>query len=115
MELAQTLASHGFVVRCVCQSKMIHVFEGQKGAALFKTDHGDFDALFLQEPQTFDLVEPVERRENGRFLYSFKGNPTPHFPYPLDSTHPMFFGKHASQFFITWERHLADSLVKAVN
>lgn len=38
MSLARTLQARGFIVKCVLQSKMIHIFEGQKGAALFRTD-----------------------------------------------------------------------------
>ena len=114
MELAETLRGHGFMVRCVGQSKMNRVFEGQSGAALFKTDQGDFEALFLPKPQTFDLVKSIERRENDRFLYSFQGDPPQVSPYPLDSPYPMFFEKHANQFFITWERRLAVSVVKAL-
>jgi hypothetical protein len=124
MDLAERLNSHGFIVECVLQSKMIDIFEGQEGAALFKTDRGDFEALFLPKPETFASVEAVEHLdEHGRFLYSFKGTPPPRSPNPLNSAEPMFFGKHANQFFITrglepvfiaWGRELAASLVVAL-
>ena len=115
MDLAESLGSHGFIVECVLQSKMIDIFEGQEGAALFRTDHGDFEALFLQNPEAFASVEVVERLdEHGRFLYSFKGTPPPRSPDPLDSADPIFFGKHANQFFITSKSRLAAILVKAL-
>lgn len=113
-ELSQALQSHGFIVRCVLQSKMVRTFEGQSGAAVFKTDHGDFEALFLPSGQSFDSLESIERRENGRFLYSFQGYPRPVSPHPIDSKYPMFFEKHGKQFFITWQPEVAEQIVKAL-
>jgi hypothetical protein len=114
MELAQTLQSHGFIVKCILQSKMVRVFEDQKGAAFFKTDHGDFNALFLPKPQTFSSLDIVSRSENGRFLYSFRGSPPPASPHPIDSAYPMFFEKHENQLFITSKNQLASTIAKAV-
>jgi hypothetical protein len=114
LNLARTLQVHGFVVKCVLQSKMIDIFEGQKGAAVFRTDQGDFDALFLPNTQTFDALESIEVRENGRFLYSFLGRPSPASPHPIDSAYPMFFAKHANQFFITSTSHLATTITKSL-
>jgi len=114
MKLTQALQSHGFIVKCVLQSKMVRTFEGQIGAALFKTDHGDFEALILPREQSFDLLESIERRENGRFLYSFLGDPRPTSPHPMNSKYPMFFEKHANEFFITWQPELAKKIVKAL-
>jgi hypothetical protein len=114
MNLARTLQAHGFIVKCVLQSKMSHIFDGQKGAALFRTDHGDFEALFLPTPQTFASVELIEWRENDRFLYSFRGRPSPTSLQPIDSAYPMFFDGHANQFFVTSNRQLAASIAMAV-
>ena len=114
ISLGRTLQAHGFVVKCVLQSKMIHIFEGQKGAALFRADQGDFEALFLPAPQTFDSVELVEWRENDRFLYSFRGSPPPTSSQPIDSAYPMFFERHANQLFVTSTRQLAASIAMAV-
>jgi len=111
--LARTLEVHGFIVRCVLQSKMTHFFDGQTGAALFRTDYGDFDVLFLPPSQTFALVELIEWQEDNRFLYSFRGNPSPTSSQPIDSTQPMFFGRHANQFFVTSNRQFAESLATA--
>src|ERR1700730_7794968 len=115
LNLARTLQIHGFLIKCVLQSKMIHTFERQKGAALFRTDHGDFEALFLPNTETFDSLESIEQRENGRFLYSFLGSPSPASPHPIDSAYPMFFGKHANRLFITSDSQLAASITKAVS
>ena len=115
MQLARTLQLHGFIVRCVGQSKMIRFFAGQKGAAVFKTDQGDFEALFLSDTETFDSLEPVESRENAPFQYSFRGTPSPSYVHPIDSNHPMFFAKHGNQLFITSKSQLAVSIARALN
>ena len=114
MSLARTLQAHGFIVKCVLQSKMAQFFEGQNGAALFRTDHGDFEALFLPPSQTFASVEVNEWRENGRFLYSFRGSPSPTSSQPIDSAQPMFFERHANQFYVTSNRQLAETVATAV-
>jgi hypothetical protein len=53
VELTRELENHGFVVRCVLQLKMANTFQGQLGAALYRTSRGDFEALFLPKPRTF--------------------------------------------------------------
>jgi hypothetical protein len=112
MELAQTLRNHGFAVKCVLQSKMVGQFEGQKGAALFRTNRGDFDALFLPKAQTFSL-QPNEERKNGRYIYSFSGSPHS-TGGPWDSDRPTFFVQHANQFLTTWDKQLASLLDKVL-
>jgi hypothetical protein len=114
VSLARTLEAHGFIVRCVLQSKMVGIFEGQTGAALFRTDYGDFEVLFLPPSQTFASVEVIERHENDRFLYTFRGSPSP-TSGSIDSPRPMFFERHANQFFVTSNRQLADSVATAVH
>ena len=62
MELARYLIDHGFIVNCVQGSKMQHLFDGQKGAALYRTDRGSFEALFLSKTETFEAtMRPVKR------------------------------------------------------
>jgi hypothetical protein len=112
MELAQTLRNHGFAVQCVLQSKMVRLFEGQKGAALYRTNRGDFEALFLPKAQTF-AVQPNEARKNGRYIYSFSGSPHS-TGGPWDSARPTFFVQHSNQFLTTWDKQLATELDKAL-
>src|SRR5215470_931856 len=71
--LTKDLENRGFVVRCVLQSKFANFFEGQLGAALYRTDHGDFEALFLTRPRTFASIRLVERAEGGRYVYRLEG------------------------------------------
>lgn len=51
MALAQTLIKRRFVVTCMSPSKMTGTFEGQDGAAVYRTNQGDFEALFLPHPK----------------------------------------------------------------
>ena len=112
MELAQTLRNRGFIVKCVLQSKMVRLFEGEKGAALYRTNLGDFEGLFLPKTQIF-AVQPIETRKNGRYIYSFAGSP--HVTGGLwDCARPTFFSQHANQFLTTEDKQLAAELDKAL-
>jgi hypothetical protein len=112
MELAGVLRNRSFIVKCVLQSKMTGFFEGEKGAALYRTDRGDFEGLFLLKAQIF-AVQPIETRTDGRYIYSFAGRPHP-TGGPSDSAKLMFFVQHENQFLITWDKQLAADLQKAV-
>jgi hypothetical protein len=101
--LTSTLRSHGFVVKCVLQSKWVHLFEGQTGAALFKTDYGDFEALFLPKGQDFESLVITEGREGERFLYTLEGYPPP-TSQPINSKYRMFCEKHGNVLFMTWDQ-----------
>ena len=112
MKLAQTLRNRGFIVKCVLQSKMVRLFEGEKGAALYRTNRGDFEGLFLPKTQIF-AVQPIETRKNGRYIYSFAGSP--HVTGgPWDCARPTFFTQHANRFFTTENKQLAAELDKAL-
>ena len=93
---------------------MIREFEGQKGAALYRTSRGDFEALFLPRERVF-AVRPTERQEDGRYLYYFDGTPSPSSPQPLNSARPTYFAQHSNQLFVTWEPLLAASLDQTLN
>ncbi len=112
MELAQVLSNHNFTVKCVLQSKMTRLFEGQKGAALYRTNRGDFEALFLPKTKTF-AVQPIETRENGRYIYSFAGSPHA-TGGPWDCARPTYFSQHANQLFETGDEPLAAALEKTL-
>jgi hypothetical protein len=75
MELARNLIDHRFIVNCVQASKWGHLFDDQEGAALYRTDQGDFEVLFLPKPETFDAVQVVEERQDNTYRYSFRGTP----------------------------------------
>lgn len=59
MKLSKTLNRHGIQIRCVLLSKEAQLFDGQLGAALFRTEIGDFEALFLPPTQADGESMPV--------------------------------------------------------
>jgi hypothetical protein len=116
MDLARTLTGHQFIVACVAPSKMTGMFEAQEGAAVFRTTAGSFEALFLFSPLTFDELQVVERREGGRFLYSFSGRPEPWAANLIDSVRPWYFIKHENYLILEQEsQQLAASLWSALH
>jgi hypothetical protein len=72
-ELARILNERGFFVQCIRRSVEERFFQGQKGAAWFKTNRGIFDVWFLPKPENFAGLEIDERRENGEYVYSYRG------------------------------------------
>jgi hypothetical protein len=82
MDLARNLIDHGFIVNCVQASKWGHLFDDQEGAALYRTEQGNFHVLFLPKPETFDAIQVVEQKQGDLYLYSFRG--TPHSPGRLE-------------------------------
>ena len=115
VEVTHALENRGYAVRCVLQSKMAHFFEGQLGAALFRTGSGDFEALFLRKPHTFASVRLLERQENGRYLYFFQGSPQPSSVYPMDCARRTFFARRANRLFVTEDKWLAPELGEVLN
>lgn len=77
LELARDLQRGGIVVRCILRSTSEGLFEGLVGAALYRTDRGDFEALFLAAPNTFDQLNVNEQKEGDVWVYSFEGQPKP--------------------------------------
>ena len=46
MKLKATLQQNGIEVTCVLPSKTVHIFEGQLGAAFYRTSVGVIDVMF---------------------------------------------------------------------
>lgn len=99
VELARYLIDRGFIVKCVQASKMQMVFDGQKGAALYVTDQGSFDVLFLPKAQSFSAVEVVEESEGKFYSYSFRG--TPRSPMRMKGK-KTYFIKSDNLLFVAW-------------
>ena len=98
MELAHTLEGHSFVVECVRSSKQSQIFDGQKGAAWYKTNRGIFEVLFLPRGQTFDELKIVSESKGGGFsIYSFQGKPLT--STTMKSKAPIAFIKHDNVMF----------------
>jgi hypothetical protein len=111
-ELANTLNERGFQVQCMRRSVEERLFKGQKGAAWVKTDRGIFEVWFLPMPETFAGLEVDERRENGRYVYSFRG--TPRISQTIDSSKQSYFISYGNLLFHVWgDEQLAASIKNA--
>jgi len=115
MNLAQTLINHHFTVTCVSPSKMTDTFEGQTGAAVYRTKEGEFEALFLPKPQTFDKLRVIERRDGQRYRYSFEGRPKPWPANLIDSAYRLYFVKHGNELIVAQDRKVASRIKVAIN
>jgi len=89
---------------------MVGTFEGQSGAALYKTNRGSFEALFLPNLRTFDGLQIVEREESGRHLYSFAGHPKPWPVNLIDASQPLYFIKTLNRLIVTQDKELSTQL-----
>jgi len=107
MDLAQTLINHGFTVTCIGPSTMTGTFEGQKGAAVYKTNEGDFEALFIPKPQNFDKLRVIERHDGQRYRYSFAGRPKPWPANLIDSAYRLYFVKHDNELIVAQDQQVA--------
>src|SRR4029077_5086542 len=111
MDLARNLVDHGFIVKCVQASKWGNLFVDQQGAALYWTDQGGFDVLFLAKTETFDAVQVVEQRQGNLYLYSFRG--TPHSPARMEGQ-KSYFIRSGNLLFLVWsDADLAASIQAA--
>lgn len=112
MELAEALSRHSIHVRCVLLSKEAQMFEGQVGAAFFRTDTGDFEALFLRRSQSWDELKVVEEREAGGYSkYYFQGSPKYSGSW---EGKPVYFVRHRNQFLHSLDRQMVSKLREAL-
>ena len=107
MQLAQTLGSHGFVIKCVFPTKLGSIFRAVDGGVVrstiageanLSTNYGDVDVVFLPKPQTFADFKITERREDGGYLYTFAGTPR---VWEVNR-----FGSARRDYFLKQENHL---------
>jgi hypothetical protein len=116
LSLSKTLTSYGIEVKCILPSTMENTFDGQEGAAVFRTDHGSFEVCFLPESGTFRRLKVTEQRKGGqRYLYRFKGPPQPWPANLIDSAFPIYFIKNRNLLFVVESnKTLAQMLGKLV-
>ena len=109
--LAQQLRRHGFDVNCLVRSHSEDMFDGQAGAAMFYTDQGNFDALFMPPSETFDKLVIVERREGTGYGYSFEGQPKPWPANRIETAQRMYFVNDGHVLLRIWgDEKLAERL-----
>lgn len=98
--LSQSLAKSGILVNCMLSSTMEDTFEGQTGAAAYRTNHGSFEALFLPQGKSFDRLTIVEQRNGDRYSYRFKGPPEPWPANLIESAYRIYFIKNRNVMFV---------------
>jgi hypothetical protein len=110
MTLARVLAEDGVSVLCIGPSTMNGTFEGEVGAAVYKTSGGVFEALFLPQSQTFDELQIRERRDGAFYLYSFEGKPKRSNPDPMTASRPFHFLKNLNRLIVSRDKELVARL-----
>ena len=115
MDLGRALSDHGFTIRCIQTSKMAALFSGIEGAALYRTNFGDFDVLFVPSPQNFAGLKVVEHQGKKKFAYSFSGKPRPAGTNHLESVHRVYFIPHENQMLVLTDDQLRIKLADALN
>jgi len=123
MELKQMLESHGFEVRCVFPTHLWSIFEvgdggvmhsTVEGEANFRTNYGDFEAVFVPQPQTFADFKITEHREDSGFLYTFGGTPRVWDANRFGSARRIYFLDHGNQLFFVGDVALLHRLEQAL-
>ncbi len=113
--LSETLSKNGILVKCISASKMEGTFEGQSGAAMYRTIHGSFEVLFLPRTQTFNRLKIIEQHNGDRYLYRLQGSPRPWPANRIDSAFRIYFVKDRNLLFVVDENaELAARLRKFV-
>lgn len=108
MKLKDRFDQKGLEVICVLASKSVRIFDGQLGAAFYRAKVGNIDVMFLRTSMDFQ-IHVVERKKDGRYLYSFEGNPRANFPI-WDASHPFYFIQLHNSMFATDDEKLAERL-----
>lgn len=111
--VAAKLSAIGVSVGCIAPSKMANWFEGQEGAAVFDTDVGRFDILFLPSEQTFDELRIVQREADGWFFYVLEGLPRWRIPR-MESPRRVYFSTHGNKLVVTQEEEVMLRIVNAL-
>ena len=113
--LSETLIKTGILVKCISRSPMEGTFEGQGGAAVYRTVHGRFQVLFLPQTRTFDRLKIIEQHNGDRYLYRFQGPPQPWPANLIDTAFRIYFVKDRNLLFVVDENaELAAILEKFV-
>jgi hypothetical protein len=100
MALSESLGKNGILVNCVMGSTMEATFEGQTGAAVYRSNHRSFEVLFLPQAESFDRLTIFEQRNGERYSYRFKGPPQPWPANLIDSAYRIHFIKNRNMLFV---------------
>ncbi|HEX8772921.1 MAG TPA: hypothetical protein VF735_04900 [Pyrinomonadaceae bacterium] len=114
-EFARFLNKHGIAVKSVHRSKLESFFRGIEKAAFFRTDKGIVEVIFFPDSIGAEKVRVIEQRRDGRYFYSFEGQPNPNPPGDtIDASRPMHFLMHRNWFIMPDGREFNDALKDAL-
>jgi hypothetical protein len=115
MEFARYLDDKGIRVKSVHRSKLDGFFRGIEKAAFIRTDKGVVEVIFFPDPTGAEVIQVTEQRRDGRYLYSFQGQPHPNPPGDtIDASQPMYFLMHRNWFIVLRSKELYDALKRAL-
>ncbi len=93
LALFLTLNDRGVVSDCVAMSKSDGLLKGQRGAAVFHTDKGLFDALFFPTRQQVQEIRIAEQQNGGSYTHTLS-TPLTHFTRTWSNHFPMYYVKY---------------------
>jgi len=108
MKLKANLERQGIEVICVLPSKLVNMFEGQLGAAFYRTSVGILDVMFMPASVDFQ-IRVVETKKDGRYLYTFEGTPRA-ITGLWDANRPSYFIQVHNVMFTTDDQRAAQKL-----
>jgi hypothetical protein len=121
--LQSALEAHGFVVYCIFPTKLSSAFLVRRsgvahstveGEAAFRTNFGDFGAVFVPKPQNFAELNIKELRKDGGYLYTFSGMPGVWMLKQLGSNRRQFFIKNGNYVLSMSDDKLRDRIGEAL-
>jgi hypothetical protein len=112
MKLKASLERQGVEVTCVLPSKIQRMFDGQLGAAFFRTSVGVLDVMFMPESVDFQ-VRVVETKKDAGYFYSFEGKPSADNP-GWDSNRKIYFIQHRNWMISMDDERFAAKLASIV-
>jgi hypothetical protein len=98
--LSAKLSKDGILVKCISRSPMEGTFDGQSGAAVYRTVHGTFQVVFLPQTRTFDRLKIIEQHNGDRYSYRFQGPPQPWPANLIDTAFRIYFVKDRNLLFV---------------
>lgn len=124
IEVADELRAHGFIIRCIFPSKLGSIFQIEEGGvlrstiegnAVFRSNLGDIEVVFMPKPQTFQGFRVTEHAARDGWWYSFGGTPRVWKANHFGSVRRTYFMKRGNQLFVLGEGELRLRLIKELN
>jgi hypothetical protein len=112
-EFARFLNARNITVKSIHNSKLSGFFWGLPKAALLRTDKGILEVIFFPDNGA-EKVSVTERRDNKRYIYSFRGQPQPNPPKDsMNAAYPVYFITHGSWFVVAYSEETATAVKSA--